>query len=723
MYHSKKLLHVLVLSLFGSRVAIAQTPSTATVYGVSASQLTLPSTLPSAQAVCGTPTTSYQYEYVAMDASGGITAQSSPSSAIMGCTILNSSAFNIIFVPFVPGSVSCIVYRVAPTGSAGKLPNPIGCGGWAVDNTTTLADTSNPPTINSTGGLSASGAITAQNFLASGTGAGTSDWVAGNPLSLCVQSSGTIHQPCIQPNSFFVQAYGSTITNSFGWTSPGAPNIGFTGPLLIGPATIGTTTPYTSAMSFGTLTNQSNTNLATASTSFSPGDLAEGVTGTSGYDIGDAGIAVTTCGTMACINSPLSALVSAATANTINNSSLAQTWNWALSGSSAVTGFTFGESTASTGSGAKTLLDIQTAVGSSTIPVLITAQGTANGVEMTTAGLLKPIGTGGITATGVPWSGLTAPTASLSFTHPTGDTTSMTWAAQSTNVTDWLWTEGADTGSPASNAFSFIDTTGNTRTGALLNINTVGSSTALPLQVTAQGTTAGVQMTIAGLLQAIGTGGINASEVNGNFYPSGSLTPGGLLCASSSNTIIALTNIPSGEVPFGGTTCPQGSGDFTYSNSTSTLTIGKSGTTTGTLALASSGGGAVNLVSASASSTYTATLPAVAGTVGLGLSIPTGTPSFTAGTGVTSVACETGYSCNNTRGTLKIVGGTATTGTIATVTFSASLSSAPACFASLNGFTSFLGIGSGAPTATAFTITAGVSVSGDTLFVNYWCQP
>jgi hypothetical protein len=41
----------------------------------------------------------------------------------------------------------------------------------------------------------------------------------------------------------------------------------------------------------------------------------------------------------------------------------------------------------------------------------------------------------------------------------------------------------------------------------------------------------------------------------------------------------------------------------------------------------------------------------------------------------------------------------------------------------LNGFTSFLGIGSGAPTATAFTITAGVSVSGDTLFVNYWCQP
>ena len=47
-----------------------------------------------------------------------------------------------------------------------------------------------------------------------------------------------------------------------------------------------------------------------------------------------------------------------------------------------------------------------------------------------------------------------------------------------------------------------------------------------------------------------------------------------------------------------------------------------------------------------------------------------GTPSFSVGTGVTSVVCASGYLCNNARGTLTIVGGTATTGTIAnSVTF------------------------------------------------------
>ena len=105
------------------------------------------------------------------------------------------------------------------------------------------------------------------------------------------------------------------------------------------------------------------------------------------------------------------------------------------------------------------------------------------------------------------------------------------------------------------------------------------------------------------------------------------------------------------------------------------------------------------------------------------LSIPTGTATFAAGTNVTSVGCATGYSCNNTRGTLTIVGGTATTGTIATVSFSATLSAAPSCLVDMNGGTVWYGIGNGAPSTSSFTITAGVSVSGATFNVNYVCQP
>jgi hypothetical protein len=110
--------------------------------------------------------------------------------------------------------------------------------------------------------------------------------------------------------------------------------------------------------------------------------------------------------------------------------------------------------------------------------------------------------------------------------------------------------------------------------------------------------------------------------------------------------------------------------------------------------------------------------------IATGLSIPTGTATFSGGTGITSVVCAVGYLCNNTRGTLTIVAAVgATTGTIATVNFSATLSAAPACFASQNGGSTAFGIGNSAPTTGAFNITAGISVSLATLTVNYQCQP
>jgi hypothetical protein len=116
------------------------------------------------------------------------------------------------------------------------------------------------------------------------------------------------------------------------------------------------------------------------------------------------------------------------------------------------------------------------------------------------------------------------------------------------------------------------------------------------------------------------------------------------------------------------------------------------------------------------------TTPCVTGAASQ-LSVPTGTATFVGGSGVTSVACASGYLCNNTRGTLTIVGGTATTGTIATVSFSAALSAAPACFSTMNGGTAFFGIGTSAPTTTAFNITAAISVIGTTFNVDYRCMP
>jgi hypothetical protein len=106
------------------------------------------------------------------------------------------------------------------------------------------------------------------------------------------------------------------------------------------------------------------------------------------------------------------------------------------------------------------------------------------------------------------------------------------------------------------------------------------------------------------------------------------------------------------------------------------------------------------------------------------LTLPVGTPTYTAGTNVTSVACASSYTCTNTRGELTIVGGTATTGTIATVNFSATLGAAPGnCMVAQEGGATLFGIGHGLPSTSSFTITAGISVAASTLTVDYLCSP
>lgn len=111
-------------------------------------------------------------------------------------------------------------------------------------------------------------------------------------------------------------------------------------------------------------------------------------------------------------------------------------------------------------------------------------------------------------------------------------------------------------------------------------------------------------------------------------------------------------------------------------------------------------------------------------TVQTGIATPNGTPTFTPGTSVTSCGCASGYTCTNTRGEITIVGGTATTGTICTVNFSATLAAAPGlCQVTQEGGAAFQGISEGIPSTSSFTIAAGVSVATVTVTADYTCKP
>lgn len=98
-----------------------------------------------------------------------------------------------------------------------------------------------------------------------------------------------------------------------------------------------------------------------------------------------------------------------------------------------------------------------------------------------------------------------------------------------------------------------------------------------------------------------------------------------------------------------------------------------------------------------------------------------GTATPTIGTNVTSCVCATA-TCTNLRGSLTIVGGTATTGTICSLAWTATPTTY-VCTATMNGGATVFGIGNSVATTTGMNITAGVSVATATLTVNYGCVP
>lgn len=257
------------------------------------------------------------------------------------------------------------------------------------------------------------------------------------------------------------------------------------------------------------------------------------------------------------------------------------------------------------------------------------------------------------------WSSLTNPTTNLSLSMGS-DTSTFTF--------------GATTGS--SDLFKWTDTISNTGTGILGHFTTASGSTETPWQADADGI--GWKVTDTGTFTNVGSSQAGTIDLGAGSAPSAAPTSTVQIFVPSSITAYGL------EMP---------GAQPTANNQTISCTDAN---------------------------------PSVCSFAGLGLSTPTGTPSFTAGTNVTSATCTSGYTCTNTRGEITIVGGTATTGTIATVNFSSTLSAAPFCSVSLNGnggsATTFYDLGHGAPSTSSFTITAGISIVGATLNVDYTCQ-
>jgi hypothetical protein len=297
-------------SLFSlSSIGLAQT-SPITVGGVVTNTLATP-TINSVTTTCAGSTT-WTYSVAALDAANGSTAGSTQVSVTTGCTTggIGPTSYNLIKFTAVSGSVLCNIYRVTP--AAGRIANvPCGAGAaqYYLDASTATIDSSSAPTNPSTGSILASGTITAQNFLSSsGTGAGTSDWVAGAPLPLCTQGSpATQPQPCIQAGSFFLQAPSSgSITTSFGWTAPSATNAA-NGPVI---ATAGTGTPPASALSVGYLTDTTinpttQPTLATVTGSLPDGDIVRISNAGAGLiDFEDSGLSATNAGAGTVLGNP-----------------------------------------------------------------------------------------------------------------------------------------------------------------------------------------------------------------------------------------------------------------------------------------------------------------------------------------------------------------------------------------------------------------------------------
>ena len=146
------------------------------------------------------------------------------------------------------------------------------------------------------------------------------------------------------------------------------------------------------------------------------------------------------------------------------------------------------------------------------------------------------------------WSGISNPTGNLSLSMGNFTTT-------------------FTTGTSTTNPFLIQDTTGNTSTGTLFQVSTIGTSTALPVKFTAQGTLNGVQMNASGTLAVIGAGNINATQLQGIAVSTSTPTTNQVLTYNGTNWS------PAGQLG-GGSNYWSATSTGIYYNATGTVEVG-----------------------------------------------------------------------------------------------------------------------------------------------------
>lgn len=174
----------------------------------------------------------------------------------------------------------------------------------------------------------------------------------------------------------------------------------------------------------------------------------------------------------------------------VNNLSLGTNSTYPAAGMTGTLG------TASGGTGVGTFTSNGVLYGNGAGNVLVTAAGGAGTQCLNSVGGAAPTWGACSSLASQAWSSIVAPTGNESFNTATFTT---------------VITAGAIGGAPATNIWTFNDTTGNTTTGCLLCVNTVGTSTAIPFQVTAKGTANGLKVDTNGKLQLLGTGSIDTA--------------------------------------------------------------------------------------------------------------------------------------------------------------------------------------------------------------------
>jgi len=187
---------------------------------------------------------------------------------------------------------------------------------------------------------------------------------------------------------------------------------------------------------------------------------------------------------------------------------LGLTWGSSTPVSSSL--FTVIDGASNTGTGY--LFDVHTSTGSALKPLRVTVAGTANGVEMSTAGALAAIGTGTITANRTSCSG----TQYLRFDGTCASTAVGVWSDLGSPTGNLALTMGAFTSTftyndvtSTVNLAKWIDTASNTGTGYLATFETASGSTLKPLRVSYRGADS---LTVVAGNVGVGTASANATQ-------------------------------------------------------------------------------------------------------------------------------------------------------------------------------------------------------------------